>query len=146
MSVIREFRIIDHIEGLSPLLAMNWEETGFGMPLDPQWLMMDEYQQAGAMFALGVFDGDRIVGYSSAFLTPHTFSASLFCCHSDALYVLPEYRSTGAGARLIIETELIAKARGANRMLWHTRAGTPLAAVLEKRGYLPADIVVMKEI
>lgn len=146
MSVIREFRIIDHIEGLAPLLAMNWEETGFDMLLDPQWRMMDEYQQAGAMFALGAFDGDKIVGYSSAFLTPHTFNGSLYCCHSDALYVLPEYRAAMIGARLIIETELTAKARGANRMLWHTRAGTTLAEVLEKRGYIPADIVVMKEI
>ena len=62
------------------------------------------------------------------------------------MFVAPEYRKTGAAARLILATEREAAARGANRMLWHTRAGTPLAAAMLKRGYTPADTVVMKRI
>jgi GNAT superfamily N-acetyltransferase len=101
---------------------------------------------SGCMFVLGAFHGDRIIGYSSATLGAHIYSTEIFCCASDALFVLPEYRKTSAGARLIVATERVAADRGANRMLWHTRAGTSLAAVLEKRGYEPADTVVMKRI
>ena len=65
---------------------------------------------------------------------------------SDALFVHPDYRGGSTGARLILEAERVATERGAMRMLWHTRAGTPLAAVLTRRGYEPADITVMKRL
>ena len=49
-------------------------------------------------------------------------------------------------ARLIAAAEAEAKRRGASRFCWHTRAGTGMAAMLERRGYRPADVVVFKEI
>ena len=81
-----------------------------------------------------------------ALVQPHLFNPAVVCCLSDALFVHPERRGGTLGARLIAATEQQARSMGATRMLWHTRAGTPLAQVLRKRGYAEADTVVMKEI
>lgn len=146
MLAIREIQAAEHIGKVQHLLAENWAETGFDFDLRPDVEVMRRLQDAGLMFVLGAFDGDDLVGYSSALISPHTFNPAVVCCNSDALFVLRKYRPRGVGARLLIETERAAAERGASRMLWHTRAGTPLAAALERRGYAPADVIVMKEI
>lgn len=143
---IREVNVTDHIGQVQYLLAENWAETGFDFDLCPDVAMMQRLQDAGVLFFLAAFDEAEIIGYSSAMIAPHTYNPAIVCCSSDALFVTKRWRPTSAGARLIIETERVAKRRGAVRMLWHTRAGTPLSSVLERRGYQPADIIVMKEI
>jgi GNAT superfamily N-acetyltransferase len=146
MLVIREIEAADHIDGVMDMLRENWAETGFDFELRPNVDLVRLLQQRGVMFVLVAFDGEQLVGYSSAVLGPHVFNPDILTCESSALFVLPAWRKTSAGARLIAATEQAAKARGANRMLWHTRAGTPLAATLERRGYQPADVTVMKGI
>lgn len=146
MLTIREVRIADHIEEIEAMIQANWAETGFDFDLRLNHTMLVQLQELGAMFAVAAFDGDRLVGYSTAMIGAHTFNPEIICCNSDALYVLPEWRKSSAGARLIVATEHAARARGAVRMLWHTRAGTPLAAAMKKRGYVPADEIVMKRI
>lgn len=146
MLVIREIKAADHIGSVMDMLRENWAETGFDFELRPHVELVRLLQERGVMFVLGAFDGERLIGYSSAVLGPHVFNSEIISCESSALFVLPAWRKTSAGARLIAETEKVAAARGANRMLWHTRAGTPLAATLERRGYRPADVTVMKGI
>jgi GNAT superfamily N-acetyltransferase len=146
MLVIREIQAAEHIGQVQDLLAENWAETGFDFELQPDVETVQRLQAAGLLFVLAAFDGHEMVGYSSAMVAPHTYNPALIFCNSDALFVRRAWRPRGVGARLIIETERVAAARGAVRMLWHTRAGTPLAAALERRGYQPADVIVMKEI
>jgi predicted GNAT superfamily acetyltransferase len=143
---IREIQAAEHIGKVQHLLAENWAETGFDFDLCPDVEMVRRLQDAGLMFVLGAFDGDELIGYSSALVSPHTYNPAIICCNSDALFVRRAWRKTTIGARLIVETERVAASRGAVRMLWHTRAGTPLAAALARRGYSPADVIVMKEI
>lgn len=146
MLAIKEIDLVERLESMMDLFRLNWAETGFDFDMKPNVDLLRALQADGCMFVLGAFDGDMIIGYCSATVCPHIYSTEIVCCASDALFVLPEYRKTSAGARLIVATERAGATRGANRMLWHTRAGTSLSAVLEKRGYVPADIVVMKGI
>lgn len=147
MLSIVEVQAADYIESILDVLSQNWAETGFDFEFAPSVAIYKAMQDAGLMFALACFDDDGyLIGYSTAAVTAHPLNPAIVCCSSDALFVRPEYRSTSAGARLIAATERIGKARGATRMLWHTRAGTPMAAMMEKRGYIPADVVVMKRI
>lgn len=146
MLTIREIQAAEYINKVQHLLAENWAETGFDFDLCPDGRMMQQLQDADLLFVLGAFDGAELIGYSSALIAPHTYNPAIVCCNSDALFVRRAWRKTSAGARLIAETERVAAAKGASRMLWHTRAGTPLAAALERRGYMPADVIVMKEI
>lgn len=146
MLSIIEINVAERMDSLMPLFRLNWAETGFDFDMLPNVALISQLQSIGIMFVMAAYLGDQIIGYSSAMVSPHIYSTEIVCCASDALFVLPEHRKTSAGARLILATEQAGKERGANRMLWHTRAGTQLAAVLEKRGYEPADTVVMKRI
>ena len=146
MLSIKQIRAADYINYNMPLLRMNWAETGFGFDFAPDVARIDQLQKLGAMFVLGAFDGDEVVGYCSAMVWPHHFNPAIICCNSDALFIREDHRCTSLAFRLVKETERIAKERGAVLQLWHTRAGTKFSNMLAKRGYEPADITVMKRI
>lgn len=139
--------IAEYFDRAVQLFEQNWAETGFGFPLKPQLEMYQRVQACGVWFAIGAFDAHgNVIGYSSAAITPHLFNPEIVVCASDALFVLPEHRNRITAGRLMVSTEREARRRGARYMMWHTRAGTPLARMLRKRGYTPADEVVMKEL
>lgn len=133
------------IPAITKLMVDNWEETGFDFEFRPSVDMYRHAVESGAMFVLVVCLENEIVGYCSMFVHPHMHNPKVIMAANDALFVKKEYRGIISG-RLIRSAEAEAKKRGATRVLWHTRAGTALAAMLERRGYTAADVVVMKEI
>lgn len=126
------------------LMARNWAETGFDHEFSPDVARYEALQGSGVLFAKAAWLDSELIGYCTAIVTPHIHNRNLIVCAHDALYVDKPHRGGTAGFRLIREVEREAKFRGADRMLWHTRAGTNLADVLIKRGYVPADVVVMR--
>lgn len=134
------------IPQIRPLLALNWAETGFDFDFAPDVGMYQTLYDAGAVFAVIAKVDEEIVGYCTVCVTPHPHNATVMIAANDALFVHPEHRSGSIGARVIRFAEICAKEMGANRFLWHCRAGTPLADTLERHGYKPADVVVMKEL
>lgn len=143
---IRLVNIQEYAESARELFAANWAETGFDFDLNPDIARYQALQDVGALFALGAFDGDRLVGYSSALVSPSLFNPSVIGCMSDALFVHPDWRNGLAASKLVAATEAEARARGAQLMAWHTRAGTSFAEVFKRRGYVDADIVVMRNL
>lgn len=72
---------------------------------------------------LAVTDG-AVIGFAvcllhegSWALTPH--------CYLEDLFVDPECRGRGAGRALIEDIRALAKAKGWNRLYWHTREDNP---------------------
>ncbi|HEY0201493.1 MAG TPA: GNAT family N-acetyltransferase [Burkholderiaceae bacterium] len=131
---------------LPTLMRANAEETGFGFELAPD---VDAYQrmyELGIVFGVLARDGDKPVGYCTVVVTSHAHNPAIVTASNDALFVDKAYRKGLTAGRLIKAVEREAKERGAVRMTWHCRAGTPLAEVMQAHGYEPADIVVMKEI
>jgi GNAT superfamily N-acetyltransferase len=135
----------DHMDSIRELMEANWAETGFDFPFNPSARMYQAAVDAGVMFVIMAFDGDSIVGYCSMLVHPHLHNPAMIMASNDALYVDPAYRGI-TGARLIRNAEQEAARRGATRVMWHTRAGTKLHSAMARRGYKPADIVMMKEI
>ncbi len=129
-----------------PLLAENWAETGFDFPLAPDPVLIGKMEDQGVLFALGAFDGEALIGYSGAIIGGHHFNPGVLVCHSSALFVSPRYRAGTTAGRLIHETESEAFRRGGRFMCWNTRSGTSMAAAFIKRGYEPADTVVMRKL
>lgn len=127
------------------LMADNWAETGFDFEFSPSVEMYQRAVSSGVMFALAAVDGEELIGYCTMVVSNHMHNPSVTFAASDALFVRKERRGV-VSARLITAAEDEAKRRGATRVLWHTRAGTGLSRTLERRGYKPADVVVMKEI
>lgn len=136
---------INHWSDITELMRANWDETGFDWEFNPSQEMYQSAVNAGMMFSLAAFDEDKIVGYCTMAIVPHMHNPAVVYAANDALYVSKKYRGI-TGARLIKAAEVEAKRRGARYVSWHTRAGTPLAAVLERRGYIPADVVVTREL
>ena len=131
------------IPAIRELMRANWNETGFDFEFDPDAQRYEFLYTAGLMFALVAYDGDRIVGYCTVLVGPHLHNRAVVVASHDALFVDPSFRGLVSG-RLMRAAEVEAKRRGAVRFLWHTRAGTGLSEVLQRRGYAPADTVVMK--
>ncbi len=146
MVAIIELKDVSHLQGMGDLFAQNWAETGFDFETKPNFEAIERLIGLGFMFILIAVSDDKIIGYSSAMVTPHLYNSEIVFCNSDALFVLPDWRKYSVGARLKIKTEQVAKERGAVRMLWHTRAGTKFADTLGNHDCEPADIVWMKRI
>lgn len=134
----------DHMDAIKQLMADNWAETGFDFDFNPSVEMYQRAVDQGVMFALAAFDGDRVIGYCTMMVAPHLHNPAVIAASNDALFLAKAYRNGMTAARLIKAAETEAKSRGASRVMWHTRAGTGLAAMLERRGYKPADVVVEK--
>lgn len=143
---VREVNIAEYFDATLPLMQDNWRETGFDFEFAPSRQIYETAQANGVLLALGAFHNEELVGYATAVLTEHAFNPTVKMCLTDALFVSPAYRSGTLPGKLMLTVERIAKERGAKFVMWHTRAGTKLADVLRKRGYLDADTVVMKEL
>lgn len=144
-----EYRVVNPAEWLErarQLIAGNWAETGFDFPLKPDVWRYGQLYAAGALFSIAATDGDDLAGYCTVVVSSHLFNPDVIVAANDGLYVSPSWRGGTVPARLIAAAEGEAKRRGAGRFCWHTRAGTSLAVMLERRGYEPADVVVMKEL
>ena len=144
--MIREVNPFDHLERIRPLLAANWQETGFGFALDLNVPLYRRLWEAGALLCLAAFVEDEVVGYTTAVLSPHPFSTSVVMCTVDVLYVAPTHRRGSLPGRLMLEMDKLGKAKGATHVLRLTRAGTDLHKVLARRGYAPADVSMIKEL
>lgn len=138
--------VATHFDSATDLMRANWAETGFDFPFAPSREFYERMQASGAWFAFAAMRDQQMVGYVSAAVTPHPFNPAVVFCASEALFVDPPYRPASVGVRLIHAAEQEGKRRGAHWMAWHCRAGTTLAAVLEQRGYTPADEVVMRRL
>lgn len=143
---IRIVSPVDHFDQIEALLRMNWTETGFDFPLEPDRAMYQRMSEAGVLFALAAFRGGEIVGYCTVIVSPHLFNPAVVIASNDALFVHPDHRRGTVSGRLIREAEDEARRRGASRFLWHCRAGTGLARMLKRHGYQPADDVVMRSL
>jgi GNAT superfamily N-acetyltransferase len=131
---------------VAEMVAAHWDEVGFDWDIKPNWEMYGKLFESGYLISLAAFDGNEIVGYSLATISPHLFNPDVKVCQSSALFVKPLHRNRLVSGRLIVETELEARRRGATRVIWQTRANTPLAGMLRKRGYQDADVAMMKGI
>ncbi len=144
-----EYRIVNPagwIARAEPLMRANWAETGFDFDFAPDVGAYQRMHDAGLMFAIAALDGEDLIGYCTAVVGAHLFNPAVLVASHDALFVARKWRGGTVAARLIAAAEAEAKRRGASRFCWHTRAGTGMAAMLERRGYRPADVVVFKEI
>lgn len=144
-----QLRIVNpaaYLPQVGALLAANWAETGFDFEFLPDVAAYQRLYDAGMCFAVGAFEGDEVLGYCTVTVVPHPHNPAVVVASNDALYVRPDHRRGLLAGRLIVTAEREARALGARRFTWHARAGTDLAQVMQRHGYTPVDVVVMKEL
>lgn len=129
-----------------PLARANWSETGWPFEFAPNTELYDKLHALGLWFAVGAFAGAELTGYCTALVAPSGFNAHVRVCTVEALYVRPTSRGGSAAARLKRALEAEAAARGAQHVLWHAPVGSAWAETLQRRGYLPRDIVLTRRL
>lgn len=147
---IRRTTIAEVRDRCADLLREHWQEIARNktlMVLDPDW---DRYESLDAdghlLVLLAETDAGDVVGDSITFVVRHLHYAGLIVAQNDVLFVAAEHRRTGAGLRLIAETEAQAKEVGARLVMWHAKQDTDLAALMTRRGYGVQDIVFSREL
>lgn len=131
------------------LLREHWEEVALNkavMVLEPDEERYQKLEADGTFFALGAFCDGELAGYSGNFITQHIHYASLCYANNDVLFVAKQHRNSPLGLRLIRETEIEARRRGARMMSWHAKENTPLANILPRMGKRIQDIIFSSEL
>jgi hypothetical protein len=91
--------------------------------------------------ALGVFDGDEIVGYTNSLISESLHYRGVVICQNDAIYLRANRRRGALGLRLMRETERVAYMRGADMVVWQCKPDTPMHALLARGRYALQDLV-----
>ena len=114
---------------------------GIRFPFDPDVEAYGRLWDAGYAFAVAAFVGDEVVGYAVITVVPHPHNPAVIVAANDALFVAPAYRNGITSGRLILAAEAEAKRRGARKIIWHARAGTPWRRCCRRMAIPPSTCV-----
>lgn len=143
---IRDIDVSDYGGQMEAMAVLQSKEARWQFPFDPDLPRYQAMQAAGAARWLGAFDGERMVGYSTLFISPHMYNASVLCAFNEALFVEPEYRNSSAAYKLWRAVERLASDLGCKLIYWHLSVHSKMPKMMVKRGYREADIVMEKEL
>lgn len=140
----REIDATEFIEDMAWMLPAHREELTTNkelMKINPDMETYAALQGLGKLLSVGVFDDEKMVGYSINIVHPMLHYADVLTCQNDLLYVDMKYRRGVIGLKLMRETERLARERGCQMVTWHAKFGTPLFAILEKLKYRKQEAV-----
>ncbi len=123
--------------GLEELQHAHWREVAVDqneIPLSVDWKRYEELEQKGLLFALGMRDGSKLVGYNAFYVVPHLHYSTTIFAFNDVIYVAPEYRGLD-GVRLILEAERqLAATCKADKVVYHSKDDIQFAAGVDGNG------------
>jgi GNAT superfamily N-acetyltransferase len=130
------------LDEIKPLLAKHWEEiaTYKDMPLDPDY---DAYLAADARGKVRVFtarDAGALIGYGVFFLGNLHYRSSRIATQ-DILFILPAYRGTTVGYRLIRFCDAQLQADGTQAVYQHVKLAHDFSPLLASVGYEPVETI-----
>ena len=133
------------------LLLINWDELGEHqdkMALIPDLSKYKLLQDLGALYNIVVYNNkNEVVGYSVVIVQQNVHHTQTLFASVDVIYISPEHRSGTLGARMLIETENLARTSGASMLLHYAKPYAPMIIKpLEKLGYKLYEYVYGKYI
>lgn len=114
-------------------------------PLSPDWGVYQTLENQGKLILIAAWAGETMVGYSASMVGPHPHYSTTVMAQNDVLFVAKDHRRGRVGLRLVRETERIAAAMGARRVMWHAKQGSALEAILPKVGYGVHEIIFARD-
>lgn len=137
------------IEGLIPAHYEELAKRKDLMRLQPDWDKYKLIEDAGMLLALSAYVDDKLAGYSINIIDSHLHYSGLRYAQNDLLFLHKDYRTGSLGLRLIRETQIAARERGAGMMMWHAKPGTTLHKLLQlraKRGRVQVQDIIYSEV
>lgn len=122
------------------LLRLHWKELALNQDkvfLKPDVTKYLQMQELGILHNIVAYNtSNSVAGYSVLLLQPHMHYSDTVFANVDVVYVDPKHRNSSLGARLLIETEKLAKHCGAHVLVHHAKPYVPMIIKpLEKLGY-----------
>lgn len=127
------------------LFTAHHAEFGENEPLavnEGQFLSM---QMLGVLISLGMFEGDKLVGYALGVVTAHQ-TLDQIVCSEFGLFVDAKHRHHGSGKQLMAALVAQAKERGASRVHWHAKRGHVFERLCQQRGAREAEVVYVEKV
>lgn len=151
MFEIRQEKLSSKWGELQPLLEAHWEELAKQkdiMVLKPWHQGYEILENNNAMVNIFAYDeGGSIVGYCLSIIQRNLHYQNLNMCVNDVLFVLPQYRNSPLGLKLISITERLAKESGCNIVVWRAKPGSQLDKLFKiKKGYSEQDISYIRRL
>ena len=135
------------LDEIKPLLAQHWEEiaTYKDLPLDPDY---EAYLRMAAAGRVRVFTARHegvLIGYGVFFLGNLHYKGSGIATQ-DILFILPQYRGTTVGYRLIKFCDDSLRAEGLQVTYQHVKISHDFSPVLSRLGYRPVEIIYARRL
>lgn len=128
-----------------PLMARHHEEVherDSRMPFKPALQVAQALQEAGVLKIVTARSAGQLVGYCIWYLSPDLESEDVLVASQGPWYVLPEWRASGVGIRLVRESVRHLRDAGASLILLHHWANNPrLGMVFGRLGAKPLETV-----
>ena len=146
---IKEGSFCENLDSFSDLLKEHWEEVAKNkevMILSPDRDKYKALEDSGSLKTLIAYSNGVPVGYSVNIVGPHLHYSSLIVGYNDLLFILPEFRNSPLGLKLIRQTEKFMKTLGVSLLLWHAKEGTSLDKILPALRYKTQEIIYSKQL
>lgn len=132
------------IEEVQPMLPLHWDELALNkdqVPLDPQYHVYDQRDQAGQVMVVTLRDAGELVGYFIGFVAPGLHYQTCLTLHLDIFWVRPDKRNGTSGMRLLKAVEKEARRRGVQRMFVGSKVHADASRLFKALGYQPVETV-----
>ena len=147
MITYQEEKIADIWEELVPLLHEHRKEVEdefITAPLEPDGKQYARMEEHGLFCILTARCNGKLVGYNAFYLYPHSHYPSMKYANNDVLFLLPEYRRSSAGIKLITEAEKMLRKHGVASILMEVRDYRDFSPILKHNGFHKQGTVYMK--
>lgn len=147
-TVIRSVTTAEMQRDAVSLFEENWQENVRPLGIDRLELNAPFYEsleRSGMLIILAAYLNETMVGYSVNMLMPHPHFTQITVCRNDVFFVGAAWRAR-APMLLLRATEAAAALRGATRVAWTAKIGSPFMAWLPRVGYHAEETTFIKEI
>lgn len=138
----------DVLEEIQPLIHEHWLEITHypDILLDPDYERYAQAENSGALRIYTVRDG-VLIGYGIFFVNTNAHYKASLQAVQDILFLLPEWRGSTVGFRLVKFCEEQLRGEGVQVVYHHVKNAHPmLGSLLAHQGYEPVETIYAKRL
>jgi len=138
----------DYREALASLTEAHYEDDHRKAvaPLDVDWALYDTLYENDVLANVAAYDGDELVGYINAIITPTPHNKDRTIAAMDALFVKESHRGQGIAKGLLSELETLVKTFGASWLHASFRSDKTAEGVLGSLDYRKEQVTYIKSL
>ena len=124
------------VEDNFQLVEQHWNEVVTDRrELAPHWEFFHEAERTGHLICFCASEGAQIKGYAVFVIQPDLHSRNILSAHNNAIFLHPDYRKTGTGAKFIKYCDEQLAKRGIDFVAWQVTPAVDFSRTLKAIGY-----------